>query len=175
MEILVNGEEQKVNIFIHQLQNENPTASKIKYFKVNNIPDQQFAKFTIKKSTQQLGTTLISPDLAVCEDCVREMFDEKDKRHLYPFINCTNCGPRFSIIENTPYDRPATTMKDFLMCDYCKDEYKNPLNRRFHAQPIACPECGPAYSLMTNKMKEITTNNPIAETIKLLKMEKLLQ
>ena len=174
MEIVVNGEEQKVNIFIHQLQNENPTASKIKYFKVNNIPDQQFAKFTIKKSTQQLGTTLISPDLAVCEDCVREMFDEKDKRHLYPFINCTNCGPRFSIIENTPYDRPATTMKDFLMCDYCKDEYKNPLNRRFHAQPIACPECGPAYSLMTNKMKEITTNNPIAETIKLLKNGKIV-
>lgn len=117
---------------------------------------------------------MISPDLAVCKDCVREMFDKFDKRYLYPFINCTNCGPRFSIIENTPYDRPMTTMKDFKMCDYCKNEYTNPLDRRFHAQPIACPECGPEFELLNNNLEKIQTDEPIKETIELLKNGKIV-
>ena len=85
----------------------------------------------------------VSPDMSICDDCRQELFDPKDRRYRYPFINCTNCGPRFTIIKDIPYDRPLTTMADFKMCEPCREEYEDPLNRRFHAQPIACGECGP--------------------------------
>ena len=90
----------------------------------------------------------ISPDIALCDDCRRELFDPTDRRYLYPFINCTNCGPRFTIIKDIPYDRPFTTMADFVMCEDCAEEYADPLNRRFHAQPVACPKCGPEVWLV---------------------------
>ena len=90
----------------------------------------------------------ISPDITLCADCRRELFDPTDRRYLYPFINCTNCGPRFTIIKDIPYDRPFTTMADFVMCQDCAKEYADPLNRRFHAQPVACPKCGPEVWLV---------------------------
>lgn len=93
-------------------------------------------------------TTLISPDLAVCDDCLRELFDASDPRYRYPYITCTNCGPRYSIIEALPYDRPNTTMKDYPLCDACAGAYHDPSDRRFHAQPVACPDCGPGYRLV---------------------------
>ena len=174
VEIIVSGEKKSIELFIEIIKNENPPASEIKYFSVENIPQRDFLEFKIKKSEQKIGTTLLSPDLAVCEDCVKEMFDKNDKRYIYPFINCTNCGPRFSIIENTPYDRPMTSMKDFEMCDYCNNEYVNPLNRRFHAQPIACSDCGPEFELLDKSLNKISTNNPIKKTIKLLKNGKII-
>ena len=82
-------------------------------------------------------------DVATCDDCLREMLDPADRRYRYPFINCTNCGPRYTIVKGIPYDRPNTTMSVFPMCERCRTEYENPLDRRFHAQPIACPTCGP--------------------------------
>jgi hydrogenase maturation protein HypF len=101
-------------------------------------------EFTIVHSeVQPAARTLISPDLAVCEECLRELFDPADRRYRYPFINCTNCGPRFTIVCDLPYDRPFTTMADFPLCPECRREYEDPLNRRFHAQPNACPACGP--------------------------------
>ncbi|MEA1973480.1 MAG: carbamoyltransferase HypF, partial [Candidatus Cloacimonadota bacterium] len=129
--------------------------------------------FTIKKSHNEKGTTLISPDLATCADCISELNDSADPRFSYPFINCTNCGPRYSIIKNIPYDRPFTSMKDFKMCDFCKDEYTNPLNRRFHAQPVACKECGPDLYLLDEHLNNIECD-PIPKTIELLKQGKII-
>ncbi len=100
--------------------------------------------FFIRKSLAIASdSTPISPDISICHECFQELFAEQDRRYLYPFINCTNCGPRFTIVEDIPYDRPLTTMKSFPMCDSCQQEYEDPANRRFHAQPNACPDCGP--------------------------------
>ena len=123
---------------------------------------EPYAEFRIVKSRGQAQmSTLISPDVSICDDCLRELFDPHDRRYLYPFINCTNCGPRYTIIDDIPYDRPRTSMRHFKMCAACQAEYDDPTNRRFHAQPNACAQCGPHVSFYDNHRKLITTADPI--------------
>ncbi|MCD4796306.1 MAG: carbamoyltransferase HypF [Candidatus Cloacimonetes bacterium] len=165
--------EKNLELFIERIKKEHPPAAFIREFHIEEKEDVLYSEFTIRQSRNRKGSTQISPDLAVCEDCTKELFDESDPRFNYAFINCTNCGPRYSIIENTPYDRPVTSMKNFKMCDYCNGEYTDPLNRRFHAQPIACPACGPRLKFLTKNFEEVE-GDPISNTIKFLKEGKII-
>jgi hydrogenase maturation protein HypF len=146
--IEVEGAEEEISAFISRIQTEKPPLAIIQRLETASIPHNGASDFVIQH-TDSTGekTTLILPDVATCPECLRECLDPNDRRFLYPFTNCTNCGPRFSIIESLPYDRPNTTMKQFEMCDDCRAEYENPLDRRFHAQPNACPVCGPHLEL----------------------------
>ncbi|HXG85449.1 MAG TPA: acylphosphatase [Pyrinomonadaceae bacterium] len=115
---------------------------------VEEIPATNETDFWIVESSKsrESENTLVSPDASVCDDCLRELFDENDRRFRYPFTNCTNCGTRFTIVKDISYDRPNTTMSRFQMCELCQSEYDNPLDRRFHAQPNTCPNCGASVS-----------------------------
>ncbi|MAT45127.1 MAG: carbamoyltransferase HypF [Anaerolineaceae bacterium] len=174
VEILVSGVEDVINQFISQLKSSPPPLARIDHFSTETITYQDFSTFDIFSSKPNPGDFIpISPDMSICEDCQDELFDSSNFRYRYPFINCTNCGPRFSIIKNIPYDRPYTTMADFPMCELCRSEYENPLNRRFHAQPVACPACGPQVKLIT-KSNQISGEEAIQQTRSLLKSGKIL-
>jgi hydrogenase maturation protein HypF len=150
--IEVEGPEPKVLAFINALEVEAPPLASIESVVTAPLPVRGFDDFEIRRSESQVGRyQLISPDVATCPDCLRELFDPEDRRYRYPFINCTNCGPRFTIIQDIPYDRPLTTMRVFPMCDDCRAEYEDPRDRRFHAQPNACPLCGPRVWLVENQ------------------------
>ncbi|MEG0374581.1 MAG: carbamoyltransferase HypF [Raoultibacter sp.] len=146
--IHAEGEAKLLDEFVIELSENPPAASQVSEIELKEVPLEDFDTFEIRFSDSGTveKTTLISPDLATCEDCGRELFNPNDPRFRYPFINCTNCGPRFTIIEKLPYDRKNTSMKDFPQCPRCQGEYDDPLNRRFHAQPNACFECGPQVS-----------------------------
>ena len=134
-----------------------------------------YESFNIAVSRKQASrTALISPDVSICDDCRREMFDPADRRFRYPFINCTNCGPRYTIIDDIPYDRPKTSMRHFQMCPDCQAEYDDPLNRRFHAQPNACPVCGPRCTLMRPDGHVLAEEDPIKTAASLLKAGHIL-
>ncbi len=142
--IEIESEAATLDLFITALEGSPPSASQIQRIESGNIQPTGETSFRIVASHHaESGTALVSPDLRTCDDCLRELHDPANRRYHYPFINCTNCGPRFTITERTPYDRPNTTMRPFEMCAACRTEYEDPGNRRFHAQPNACPECGP--------------------------------
>lgn len=145
--IEVEGPPNALAWFQQALVGNPPPLAHIDSVTVNTLAPQGSTEFRIVASVVEAGAaTLVSPDLCTCDDCLRELLDPADRRYRYPFINCTNCGPRFTIIRELPYDRPGTTMVDFPMCDRCEAEYHDPLDRRFHAQPNACPDCGPQVS-----------------------------
>lgn len=157
VDIVVEGSAAALTAFVHDLQHKLPPLARIDEFHVSHQPANGFARFDIIPSEPIAGAFQpISPDVSVCPDCLRELFDPADRRYRYPFINCTNCGPRFTIIQDIPYDRPKTTMAEFEMCPDCRAEYENPLDRRFHAQPIACPVCGPGVWLVGSE--QLTVN-----------------
>ena len=148
VEIHVEGARDALEAFLHELQTGPPPAAQVAAFEVRRESPAGFNEFTIRESRRRNRPTVrISPDLPVCESCLAELFDPRDRRYLYPYINCTNCGPRYTVILGLPYDRPRTTMQHWPLDDYCASEYHDPANRRFHAQPVACPACGPHYEL----------------------------
>jgi hydrogenase maturation protein HypF len=154
--VVVEGAAVDIQGFIADIYDKNPILACVTDVETTDIERCGFSSFKIIKSCA--GTTqtaLISPDVSVCSDCLDEMHDSSDRRYEYPFINCTNCGPRYTIIEEIPYDRPETSMKHFDLCEACQREYDDPLNRRFHAQPNACPDCGPGVFLVDNKGERI--------------------
>ncbi|MCK9560214.1 MAG: carbamoyltransferase HypF [Candidatus Marinimicrobia bacterium] len=162
--IVVQGASQKIARFAEIIQNSPPSHSRIERFETAEfITAEKFIDFKIAASrAESQKSARIAPDLDVCPDCRREMFDPGDRRYLYPFINCTNCGPRFTIIQDVPYDRPLTTMREFQMCPECQREYDDPQHRRFHAQPNACPVCGPRLQLLDNQGRELLTGGSAA-------------
>ncbi|GAA5342922.1 MAG: carbamoyltransferase HypF [Anaerolineaceae bacterium] len=144
VEIEISGSPAACAAFVQDLQRNPPPLAHIDSFEVQPADSQTYPAFEIRESQDEPNDFLpVSPDLAICPDCRRELFDPADRRYRYPFINCTNCGPRFTIVKSIPYDRPNTSMAGFGLCTDCAAEYSDPVNRRFHAQPVACPVCGP--------------------------------
>ena len=173
--VIIDVEGTGVSEFIHRLKNEAPPLSQITDISVIPLPAYGYPDFSIKKSRDQAGNlpfTLVSPDVSICDDCLRELLDPTDRRYLYPFINCTNCGPRYSITKSIPYDRPNTTMAGFTLCPGCLKEYHDPRDRRFHAQPNACPTCGPDVEFRVRSTESgVKGADAIKPTIKLLKTD----
>ena len=178
VDIEVDGEAAVLDEFTKALLDEAPPLSLIDELTATPQALNGFRGFEIVHSEAIADAFQpISPDVSICPDCLRELFDPEDHRYRYPFINCTNCGPRFTIIKDIPYDRPETTMAPFPMCGTCASEYQDPLDRRFHAQPVACPDCGPKVWLEivgANGRSPLQRNVAILETQKLLGQGKIL-
>lgn len=141
------------DVFVKRLKEEAPPHSRISKMDVQQGEFSGYSDFSIQETSEGDSSVFAPPDLFTCKDCLKEMFDPEDRRYLYPFINCTNCGPRYTIIQSLPYDRAKTTMKVFPMCKECSEEYRDPTNRRFHAEPVACPHCGPDLSFVENGIR----------------------
>lgn len=175
VKIEIEGEANAIKQFQLELQTDTPPLAQIEDIAVSYHSTTGYNNFEIRHSITEEGKyQLISPDIATCHDCLNELLNPDDRRYRYPFINCTNCGPRFTIIEDIPYDRPKTTMRHFQMCSQCQVEYDNPMDRRFHAQPNACPECGPRLELFDARGKIVAGSDPIATTSQFLREGKIV-
>ena len=158
------------------LNNEAPELSRIIDISIveNYQDDKVYKDFSISKSRKGKASAVVLPDACICNDCIDDITDKNNRRYGYAFTNCTNCGPRFSIIKQIPYDRKSTSMSVFPMCKQCEKEYQNPIDRRFHAQPNACPDCGPQLQLTDATGENVVTNNIIEKTASLLKQGKII-
>ena len=171
VEILLEGNENNIKNFLKDLKQKKPPLAQIHEIITTKVSGKnEYAKFTIHKSSKEaeLSGSVIPPDIATCDECLKELRETKDMRHDYFFITCTNCGPRYTIIDQVPYDRENTTMRDFHMCNFCQNQYTDPADRRFHAQTVACPVCGPKVYLTTNNGELIKHKDPIREAGRLL-------
>jgi len=168
--IEAEGEFEKLAGFLWSVRSDIPPLASISRFDIADLVPHGETGFVIRKSEAgDEASAQISPDTFVCDACLAELFDPVDRRHRYPFINCTNCGPRYSIVTGIPYDRPNTSMVEFAMCPDCLTEYNDPASRRFHAQPNACPACGPQVTLRTADGSLVSCDDPITRTVELLK------
>jgi hydrogenase maturation protein HypF len=177
VEMLLEGDAQAIVMFRHDLTAKKPPLAQIDHVAFAELSgENEFKNFTIYKSSQaaELSGSIIPPDIAICDQCLKELRDPDDPRHDYFFITCTNCGPRFTTIECLPYDRENTTMREFSMCSFCQQEYDDPANRRFHAQTVACPKCGPQAYLTTSLGELVKTVDPVRTAGKLLSEGKIL-
>jgi len=178
VDIELDGTPEIVEEFVRALKDELPPLARVDTLDIAWGGPRKFIGFEIFDSKTVEGAfQQISPDTSICEDCLRELLDPGDRRYLYPFINCTNCGPRFTIISDIPYDRPNTSMASFAMCPDCSAEYQNPLDRRFHAQPIACPICGPKIwleYLSDNEMRALEGDHTIKKAQEMLAEGKIV-
>ena len=173
--LVIEGPSERIRQFIDDLPRTKPPLAHIVEVTRTAEAVKGFSTFSIVKSRGDAArATLISPDVMVCADCLAEMRDPADRRYRYPFINCTNCGPRYTIIDDIPYDRPKTSMRHFRMCERCQAEYDDPQNRRFHAQPNACPVCGPKVTLCDACGNALDAADPIAETAERLRRGRIV-
>ncbi len=174
VEIYLEGDDKGIEIFLHELKTHPPPAATITELELEPAPPTGATEFAIRESEHKDRPTVrISPDLPVCEACLGELFDPQNPRFKYPYINCTDCGPRYTVILRLPYDRPNTTMKDWPLDAYCGAEYGDPTNRRFHAQPVACPKCGPTYFLRTGG-DSLRGNSAISRAAEMLSAGQIL-
>ena len=170
--IEIEGLPEELDLFLRGLKEEAPPLAVVETVAWRTLSTLGETDFRIEESRKGARRqALVSPDVATCDDCLAEVFDPSDRRHRYPFTNCTNCGPRFTITRSVPYDRATTTMSGFTMCPDCQNEYDDPLNRRFHAQPNACPVCGPRVRLLDRFGHELRArpDDPIARTARMLR------
>ena len=173
--IEVEGYEEDITSFIEEIKHKPPVLSKVTDIKIIDKEIEGYTNFKIIESKEEEeAITLISPDIAICDDCLRDIRDKNNRRYRYAFTNCTNCGPRFSITKKVPYDRENTTMDVFQMCSECREEYNDPLNRRFHAQPNGCSKCGPRVYICNKEGNKIISNDPIKDIVKEIKNGKIV-
>jgi len=175
VDVEVEGNEKKIRLFLQEIKIKSPPLAVIEKINWQELPPADYRDFKIKSSQKEKDKFLpLSPDISICDECLRELLDPRDRRYRYPFINCTNCGPRFTIIKDIPYDRGNTTMDKFKMCPDCESEYHDPSDRRFHAQPNACWRCGPKVKLLNNKGEKVQCNDPILFAAELIKKGNIL-
>lgn len=173
VEIYLEKEGGKLQEFLKSLREEAPPLARIKGVDYQPVEPLGRSGFEIDRSSQEKSFVFISPDIATCSECLREIEDPEERRYRYPFTNCTNCGPRYTIVRRLPYDRRQTTMSGFRMCRDCQREYQDPLDRRYHAQPIACPRCGPEISLLEARTGRKIPGG-LEEAIRLIRKGKIL-
>ncbi len=172
----LEGENEAIELFFHRFYNELPPLARIDSLKkcvIESLGERGFR--IIASDAGSSKRTAVSPDMTICDSCIEEMRDPKNRRYLYPFINCTDCGPRYTITVTVPYDRPNTSMERFEMCSRCREEYEDPMNRRYHAQPISCHDCGPTLSLLVGDTRfDVRKRDVVKETARLFKEGKIV-